>query len=75
MWCSEFSANLGITQVRQYDPEWTIHVLDDLLNFFEANRMTVSSEQTRSLIDVVKAESCAENQLVSLSARASKSAI
>ena len=61
--------------MRQYDPEWTIHVLDDLLNFFEANRMTVSSEQTRSLIDVVKAESCAENQLVSLSARASKSAI
>ena len=69
-----FSVILGMKQVRKYDPEWTIHVLDDLHAFFEANDMPVSSERTKGLIDAVKAEARAESQLASIVGRAPRKA-
>ena len=69
-----FSVSLGMKKVRNYDPEWTIHVLDDLRAFFEANEMTVSSERTKGLIEVVKAETKAESKLASIVGRASREA-
>ena len=61
-----------MTEVRRYDPEWTIHVLDDLRKFFAANDMTVSSERTSGLIDVVKAEAEGGSQLASIRDQAAR---
>ena len=68
------SVILGTKQVKKYNPEWTIHVLDDLRAFFEANGMPVSSERTNDLIDVVKAEAKAESTLDVIAGRDSRKA-
>lgn len=56
------SLSVGEVSVSQYEPEWTLFVLDDLRAFFDANGNHASADAIVEALRIVRAEcSCKGN--------------